>query len=183
MQGKDDDISKKKKTQTITFRLDSELISEIKKDAEIERINVNSYITKILTNHLLWERYERKMGLLPMTKPFIKYAVQNMKDDDIVHLAQEVEKDTFSDILNFMKGDYTVNDFVEILRSWLYVAWMQHDINISDKTCTFKINHDLGEKWSLYVKTLVTELFHDILQKSLEVKSTKNTVTLIFPSD
>ena len=118
-----------------------------------------------------------------MTKPFIRHALQIMKKDDIVHLAQKVEKDTFSDILNFMKGDYTVNDFVEILRSWLYVAWMQHDISISDKTCTFKINHDLGEKWSLYIKTLVTELFHDILQKSLRVKSTRNTVTLIFPSD
>ena len=172
-----------RKSQTITFRLDSELISEIKKDGEIERINVNSYISKILTSHLLWERYERKMGLLPMTKPFIKHALQNVNDEEIVHLAQEVEKDTFSDILNFMKGEYTVNDFVEILRSWLYVAWMQHHIDMNEKTCIFKINHDLGEKWSLYVKTLVTELFHDILQKKLEVKSTKNTVTLIFPID
>ena len=141
-----EDNSKKKKSQTITFRLDSELISEIKKDAEIERINVNSYISKILTNHLLWERYERKMGLLPMTKPFIKHALQNVNDEEIIHLAQEVEKDTFSDILNFIKGEYTVNDFVEILRSWLYVAWMQHHINMNEKTCTFKINHDLGEK-------------------------------------
>lgn len=177
------DQPKKKKTQTITFRLDSDLINEIKKDAELEKINVNSYITKILVNHLLWERYERKLGLLPMTKPFIKHALQNMNDSEIVHLAQEVEKDTFSDILNFMKGNYTVNDFVEILRSWLYVAWMQHDVNTDDKTYTFKINHDLGEKWSLYVKTLVTELFHDILQKSLKVKSTKNTITLVLPSD
>lgn len=173
----------KKKTQTITFRLDAGLISEIKKDAELERINVNSHITKILSNHLLWERYERKLGLLPMTKPFIRHALQNMDDKQIVHLAQEVEKDTFSDILNFMKGEYTVDDFVEILRSWLYVAWMQHDVITDDKSYTFKINHDLGEKWSLYVKTLVTELFHDILQKSLEVKSTKNTITLIFPSE
>ena len=159
------------------------MISEIKKDAMMDKTNVNSYIARILTNHILWEKYERKMGLLPMTKPFIKHSLRNVDGDEIVHLAREIEKDTFSDILNFIRGSYTVSEFIEILRSWLYVAWMQHDVRISHGKYVFKINHDLGEKWSLYVKTLVTELFHDIMQKSLDVKSTKNTVTIVFPPD
>ena len=120
--------SKKKKTKTITFRLDSDLLLDIKNEAELERINVNSLVSKVLSNHMLWERYERKMGLLPMTKPFVQYSINKMEDSEIIHLAEEVEKDTFSDILNFMKGKYTVEDFIEILRSWLYVAWMQHDV-------------------------------------------------------
>ena len=173
----------KKKSQTITVRLDPDLIEDLKNDAEMERINVNALISKVLSNHILWERYERKMGLLPMTKPFVKYSINQMEDSEIVHLAEEVEKDTFSDILNFMKGEYSVEDFIEILRSWLYVAWMQHDVIKGKKTWTFKIQHDLGEKWSLYVKTLVTELFHDILQKKLEVKAAKNSITLVFPTD
>ena len=173
----------KKKTQTMTFRLDSELVEEIKNDAEFERINVNSLVSKILSNHIVWEKYERKLGLLPMTKPFVQYSINGMDDEAIIHLAEKVEKDTFSDILNFMKGDYTVEDFIEILRSWIYVAWMQHDVIKGKDSYTFKINHDLGRKWSLYIKTLVTELFYDILQKSLKVKSTKNTVTLVFPNE
>jgi len=173
---------RKKRSQTITFRLDPDLIEEIKNDAELERINVNALVSKILSNHILWERYERKMGLLPMTKPFVQHSINRMSDDEIVHLAEEVEKDTFSDILNFMKGEYTVEDFIEILRSWLYVAWMQHDVVKGKDGYTFKINHDLGRKWSLYVRTLVTELFHDIVQKRLDVRSTKNTITLVFPA-
>jgi len=94
---------RKKRSQTITFRLDPDLIKEIKNDAELERINVNALVSKILSNHVLWERYERKMGLLPMTKPFVQHSINRMSDDEIVHLAEEVEKDTFSDILNFMK--------------------------------------------------------------------------------
>ena len=173
----------KKKSQTITVRLDPDLIEDLKNDAEMERINVNALISKVLSNHILWERYERKMGLLPMTKPFVKHAVDQMEDSEIVRLAEEVEKDTFADILNFMKGEYSVEDFIEILRSWLYVAWMQHDMIRGKKTWTFKIQHDLGAKWSLYVKTLVTELFHDILQKKLQVRTSKNSITLVFPTD
>ena len=82
-----------------------------------------------------------------------------------------------------MKGKYSVEEFIEILRSWLYVAWMQHDVIKSKNTWTFKIQHDLGAKWSLYVKTLVTELFHDILQKRLEVRTSKNSITLVFPTE
>ena len=173
----------KKKSKTMSFRLDPDLIDEIKRDAVLEKINVNSLVSKILSNHILWERYERKLGLLPMTKPFVEHAINKMKNEEIVHLAEEVEKDTFSDILNFMKGEYTVEDFIEILRSWIYVAWMQHDVAKTKDGYIFRINHDLGEKWSLYVKTLVTELFHDIVQKRLDVKSTKNTIKLTFPHE
>ena len=85
----------KKKSKTISFRLDSDLIDEMKNEAELERINVNALVSKILSNHILWERYERKLGLLPMTKPFVEHSINKMKNEEIVHLAEEVEKDTF----------------------------------------------------------------------------------------
>ncbi len=171
------------KTKTVSFRLSSSLIEELKQEAEIEKTNFNALISKILGNHILWEKYERKLGLLPMTKPFVKDAIQRLTEKEIIYLAEVIEKDTFADILNFMKGEYDVEDFIEILRTWLNVAWMQHHIVTKKNTTIFKIQHDLGEKWSLYVKTLATELFYDILEKKLEVTSTKTTITLVFPTD
>ncbi|HUT05722.1 MAG TPA: hypothetical protein VMW74_03415 [Nitrosopumilaceae archaeon] len=171
------------KTKTVSFRLSSALIEELKQEAGIEKINFNGLISKILGNHVLWEKYERKVGLLPMTKPFVKYAIQKLTEKEIIYLAEVIEKDTFSDILNFMKGEYTIDDFIEILRTWLNVAWMQHHIEKKKGIVIFKIQHDLGERWSLYVKTLATELFYDILEKKLEVTLTKTTITLIFPRE
>lgn len=171
------------KTKTVSVRLPLSLIEELKHEADVEKINFNSLILKILGNHTLWEKYERKVGLLPMTKPFVKHAVQNLTKKEIIHLAEVIEKDTFSDILNFMKGDYDIDDFIEILRTWLNVAWMQHVIEKKKNKVTFKIQHDLGENWSLYVKTLATELFHDIVGEKLEVKLTKTTITLVFPTE
>ncbi len=170
------------KTKTVSFRLSSSLIEELKQEAEIDKINFNALISKILGNHILWEKYERKVGLLPMTKPFVKYAIEKLSEKEIIYLAEVIEKDTFSDILNFMKGEYTVEDFIEILRTWLNVAWMQHHIEKKNNSVIFKIQHDLGKSWSLYVKTLATELFYDILGKKLEVTMTKTTIKLVFPT-
>jgi hypothetical protein len=171
------------KTQINTFRLPASLIEELKKEAGLEKINLNALVLKILANHVLWGRYERKVGLLPMTKPFVKAAIQRLDNDEIIKLALNIEKETFSNILHFMKGEYTVNDFIEILRAWLNVAWMQHNIEQTNNSYIFKIQHDLGDKWSLYVETLIKELFADILKKKLEIKSKKGNIMLIFPSE
>jgi len=41
----------------------------------------------------------------------------------------------------------------------------------------------LGKNWSLYVKTLATELFYDILGKKLDVTMTKTNIKLVFPTE
>ena len=149
----------------------------------MKKINYNALVTKILSSHILWGRYERKVGLLPMTKPFVNAAIHRLDDKDIVILANVIEKETFSNILRFMKRDYTVEDFLEILRAWLNVAWMQHNIEQINNSYIFTIQHDLGNKWSLYVETLITELFHDIMGKPLKIDSKRGNITLIFPLD
>ncbi|MBM2852974.1 MAG: hypothetical protein HW420_1521 [Candidatus Nitrosotenuis sp.] len=170
-----------KKSQVSTFRLPASLITELKKEASYEKVNFNSLVTKILSNHVLWGRYERKVGLLPMTKPFVNAAIHRLEDKEIITLAKVIEKETFSNILRFMKSEYTVNDFIEIVRAWLNVAWMQHNVELNRDSYIFTIQHELGEKWSLYVETLIKELFYDIINKKLEVKSTRGNITLIFP--
>lgn len=180
MEKKDDDVIKEK-TRTITFRLPESLIEDLKQDSDFEKVNLNALVFKILFNHVLWERYERKVGLLPMTKPFVKYAINRLSDKEIIHLAQQIEKDTSKNIFNAMKFECGVDDFIEILRTWLNVAWMQHYIRKEKNGYNFRIQHDLGKKWSLYIKTSVRGLFEDVVGKKLQVKTSKNTISFIFP--
>ena len=137
-------------TETITFRLPTALLEELRKDAELEKINLNAFVTRIFSNHIQWERYERKMGLLPMTKPFLKEVINQLTNDQIINLAQKIEKENFKNILIFMNESHDLDDFVEILRTWLTVSWMQHNIVLRNGSYHFNIQHDLGYKWSLY---------------------------------
>ena len=75
------------KTKTVSFRLSSSLIEELKQEAEMEKTNFNALISKILGNHILWEKYERKLGLLPMTKPFVKDSIQRLTEKEIIYLS------------------------------------------------------------------------------------------------
>lgn len=168
------------KTETITFRLPMPLLNELRKDAKLEKMNLNAFVTRIFSNHVDWERYERKMGLLPMTRPFLKAVINRMTDEEIVHLAEKIEKQNFKNIFTFMRESHDVSDFIEVLRSWLTVSWMDHTIVNRDGSYFLNIQHDLGIKWSLYVKTLVSELYQDILGKRVEIDITDNMISFIF---
>jgi hypothetical protein len=182
--GSSDKIAKRTHpTETITFRLPTALIDELRRDAELEKINLNAFVSRIFSNHVQWERYERKMGLLPMTKPFLKEVINQLSNDQIMNLAQKIEKENFKNILTFMNESHDLDAFVEILRTWLTVSWMQHNIVLRNGSYHFNIQHDLGYKWSLYVRTLVSELSHDILQQRAEIRITENVISIVFPRE
>src|SRR5215212_2197537 len=67
-------------------------------DAELERISLNNYVAKIFSNHIQWERYERKVGLLPMTEAFLSEVLSQLTEEQIVNLAQRLEKNKSSQI-------------------------------------------------------------------------------------
>jgi hypothetical protein len=178
--GDDDYDSKKTKTETVTFRLPSSLVDELRMDAELERVSLNNYVAKIFSNHIQWERYERKVGLLPMTEAFLREVLNQLTEEQIVNLAQRLEKQKFTNILAFMKNSHDVEDFVEVIRAWLTVSWMQQSIEVRDGKYHFKIQHSLGTKWSLYVKTLISELSYDILGRRSDIRILGDTLSFVF---
>jgi hypothetical protein len=178
--GDDDSDAKRTKTETVTFRLLSSLIGELRMDAELEGVSLNNYVAKIFSNHIQWERYERKVGLLPMTEAFLREVLSQLTDEQIVNLAQRLEKQKFTNILAFMKNSHDVEDFVEVMRAWLTVSWMQQSIEVRDGKYYFKIQHSLGTKWSLYVKTLISELSYDILGRKSDIRILGDTLSFVF---
>ena len=178
--GDDDSDAKRTKTETVTFRLLSSLIDELRVDAELEGVSLNNYVAKIFSNHIQWERYERKVGLLPMTEAFLREVLSQLTDEQIVNLAQRLEKQKFTNILAFMKNSHDVEDFVEVMRAWLTVSWMQQSIEVRDGKYYFKIQHSLGTKWSLYVKTLISELSYDILGRKSDIRILGDTLSFVF---
>ena len=159
------------------------MVKSLKNDAEFERISVNSLAKRIFSNHISWEKYERKVGLLPMTKVFLEKVVAKMTEEEVVSLAEKNEKDYFKGILIFMKQDHSKREFVKIVRSWLSVSWMQHMLELKDDgNYHFMIRHELGKNWSLYIKTLLSELYHDSFGDDLNIKTTRSTISIVIPS-
>ncbi|AIC16162.1 hypothetical protein NVIE_019030 [Nitrososphaera viennensis EN76] len=115
-----------------------------------------------------------------MTEAFLKETLHQLSDEQVVNLAQKLEKQKFKNILAFMNDNPTVGDFAELIRTWLNVSWMQQNVEVNDGAYRLKIQHNLGSKWSLYVRTLVSELAQDVLGKKAGIKVVGETITFSF---
>jgi hypothetical protein len=159
------------------------MVKNLKNDAEFEKISVNSLAIRIFSNHISWEKYERKVGLLPMTKVFLENVIAKMTEEEVMSLAEKNEKDYFKSILIFMKRERSKKEFINILRSWLSVSWMQHIVELKDDgNYYFIIRHELGKNWSLYIKTLLSELYRDSFDDDINIKTTRSTISIVIPS-
>ena len=65
--------------------------------------NYNKMTCKVLS---FWDRLESKAGMIPVAKPVISEAFKDFSDDKVIKLATRVGKDTFHDIILFMRSKF-----------------------------------------------------------------------------
>jgi hypothetical protein len=58
----------KVKTRSITFRLDSSVIDELQREADQKEISLNVLVNQALKRYAEWDRYENKIGMMPVPK-------------------------------------------------------------------------------------------------------------------
>ena len=77
-------LNKTVKTRSITFRLESTIIEELQAEAEYRETSLNVLINQILRRYSNWERYENKMGMLPIPKVILSSLM-----DEIMRIGKE----------------------------------------------------------------------------------------------
>lgn len=170
----------KKKTTTITFRFDTEIIDKLQKEAKNHQVTTNTLATQALKRFLEWDIYQSRVGLVSLNKPVFVRIFQNLKEKEIIEIASTIGKDEMLGVALFMKGETDVNSFM----AWFEMQMLNSSVHVShmvdDGIHTFIMKHDLGKNWSLYNKTILELIFEELFQKKVDVKYDKNTFALRF---
>ena len=174
------EITSKKKTSTITFRFDTEIIEKLQKEAKNHQVTTNTLATQALKRFLEWDIYQPRVGLVSLNKPVFVKIFQNLKEKEIIEIASTMGKDEMRDVALFMKGEINLKSFMD----WFEMQMLNSSVHVShmsdDGTHTFVMKHDLGKNWSLYNKTILELIFEELFQKKIDVKYDKNMFALRF---
>jgi predicted HicB family RNase H-like nuclease len=178
------------RTRSITFRLESSTIEELQTEAEYRETSLNVLINQILRRYSNWERYENKMGMIPVPKMMlssimdetIKIGKQNGIEDVANFrntLMKELSQIAFAfvkDSVLLIKKNYNLISVLEVLEQYLKVIGISSDHRIEDDgKHTYVIQHKLGENWSLFVKEFLVLIFENLGKVKVEISSTNNT--------
>ncbi|MGC1135101.1 MAG: hypothetical protein WA941_19890 [Nitrososphaeraceae archaeon] len=172
---------RRKKTKTVTFRIDGDVMQELEHTGKQEYISLNSFVNHILRMYVNWDMHlENNADMIPMSKSVLSSLFKNMSTDEVVKLAKEIGVSAIHNVVLFMKGTVEPDSFI----SWFLSRMQKSSASINMSTgengivrlCVIK--HDLGYNWSLYHKTIMESIFYEILHQPINVGMTESTIII-----
>lgn len=166
----------------ITLRLDKEIESRLRSEAHNQDTSINAITNKALRRYVEWNAFEYKSGMIPISTPVLVELLRRISDEEIVNIAKTVGKDAARDITLLIKGKIDADSFVSwflarmkncsVIEEIKYGGTKGNNIDNGQSVNTYILKHQLGYKWSLFHKTVLESVFHEILTTPIETRIT-----------
>jgi hypothetical protein len=167
---------------TATFRLDSQLLDWLREESEQKRTSLNTLVTQVLQSHAEYHTFAAKAGMISMPKALIMKLVEKLDPQAMIMLSEYIAKNDLKDTILLMKSRYTPDTILEFIDSWARVAGFAYRHHSgggegSKKKHSIVMQHDMGERWSLFFIELLRFAFKEFDIK-IDFQHTANTITL-----
>ena len=176
---------KDRNSSSLTFRLDEDIITKLRAEAQKQGISLNSFVNQVLKSFLEWHIFEPKVGFVPILKPVVKQLFSKMTKEQIIEMAANTGKEEVQNAVYFMKGKIDLESFL----SWLENRMKNSSIQVShtfDRHImhhTYVIKHDICENWSLYLRQIIDYVFNNVFQKKVELSASSSMLVFRFKEE
>ena len=174
---------KSSSTGTGTFRLDSELLDGLKEEAELKRTSLNTLVTQILRSHAEYHTFASMGGMVSMPKTLLIRLMDKLDEQEVIRLSEHIAKNELKDTILLMKNTYTPESIMDFIESWARAGGypFRHHVENGDngrlkEVHQFVMQHDMGERWSLYFVELFRFAFEQVGIK-IDFQHTRNTIS------
>ena len=97
--------SKDSAAGSMTFDLDETVANKVYAEAQIQEINLNTYVNQIIKRFIEWDKFEPRTGLIPISKPLLTELFTNRSKQEIISMARRLGKNTVQSTAIFIKGE------------------------------------------------------------------------------
>ncbi len=180
---------KRKKTVLRTVRLNQELDSILRDDAEKSDLTVNGLINRIMTKYVEWDRHTERFGFISFARQTFKSILEEVDECKIEQIATNTASPTLKAVTLFWFKELNAETLLKTISNYCkYSGLGTSEIKVDGAQCTITFHHDLGRKYSIYLKNAIgqfvkttlglvpkTEIAHDMLFVSFHMPPSKST--------
>ena len=170
--------STKSPTKSVTFRLSTEKLEQLRKAAEARNISPNALFNQIIKAHLDWHSMAGAAKLYYLPKSFLVRVLNELTNEELDELARDVAKNDLVDISLFLHGGFNLASISEIAETWLKIAQMSHRIEVTGDFYKIIIEHDMGRKYSYLIKEISRYLIEVAFETKSSCEVTDNAVII-----
>jgi hypothetical protein len=167
----------KKDTESVTFRLNKHLLSELRREADNKQITLNNFASQIFRQFMSWHFSAAKAGWIPVQREMLRRMIDKATDEEVNELAVYMAKSHMPDLILLLRREYDFASFLDVMEACLKVSQFPYNHNDSEGRHVFVIQHELGRKWSLYMAQLFRSVCEELASRP-DIMVTDNTVTI-----
>jgi hypothetical protein len=171
-------MAKGNNSAIISFRIDSDHLNSLKKEASRREISLNTLASQIFCSFVEWDMHAVEAGWLVLTKDVVKQLFDQADDKKIASMAKTAAKEV-EYIFLLMRGTCSVDVFCSVLRNIARKSGfpMVEEEDPATHSRKFIIQHDMGKKWSLFYKIYYEEILNELKCKAA-VEVTSNSIVV-----
>jgi len=146
--------SSRRKSESVTFRVESKALKNLRGEAEQKDMSANTLVNKLIKDHLNWHSTAAKAGFISVRRPFVSKILKYLPEQEINSLAEYVAKTTSKDAILLMKNEYTIKSALDFLESWIKICecpYRHEETYDVQYKHSYVIQHDMGIKASIYI--------------------------------
>jgi hypothetical protein len=166
----------KHKLTHYSFRLDEEVIDELKQEAQKRLIPLSALVNRIVTEYVRRERYFEGLGFIPVSRDILRKIFSGRDEKYIIESGKEIGLTIAEEYVSYFFGDVNQFTLVRFLELWFgKFGSFQH--KICNSRHYFSIKHDISTEYSRFLGQLVKSLAERITNSRTVISTlTQNTV-------
>jgi predicted DNA-binding ribbon-helix-helix protein len=171
----------RKRTESITFRLESEILYSLRQEARRKDVTVNTLVSQIAKQHTNWHSIAAQAGFISVRKPLMIKLLESQNDEQIKSLAKYVAQSSNKDFILMLRRKYNIHSALDMIETWVHASGYSYvhnleDLGYSNRLHSFIVQHHMGMKWSLYLSELYKNLFEEFGVRNSQFDMTDSTL-------
>lgn len=164
------------KSSIISVRVDEGVKQKLSSESEMNSVTMNTLISQILRKHVEWDCYAEDVGLVFLTKPFLREVLKEVDEDTLSNIAVNTCKDAIRDAITFIQGDLNIQTLLKGLDLWFKASHIPFRHITSESNDKYIIQHELGKKYSIHIINVVNAILNEIDYKIISQEADEQSV-------
>ncbi|MGH9923287.1 MAG: hypothetical protein ACRD38_11105 [Nitrososphaerales archaeon] len=159
----------------MSYRIDTKILEEIIREASLKEISANILVNQILRKFVEFDRYQLRLGILPVPKQLLMDMMDGCDDRKIKYFAERMFR-ILKDSVIFTQKEQDLGAFLQVLEKYVKVAGIASDHTINGNKHVFVVQHDMGLKWSEFTRELLRIMFEKLADRAADFELTESGV-------
>jgi hypothetical protein len=174
--------STKIKSTTRTIRISQQLDKLLEKDAMNKRVSINSLISSIITKYAEWDRYVKSLRFVSIPPDGLRLIIGSLDDEKVKEIGQQIGSRHLQEYMMLWFKKISIDSFFDGLTLFCrYSGMANYDMDTNDgREYVVTMHHDLGRKWSIFIRYLLEEGMKRTLSIMPKIDITESSIVFRF---